>query len=195
MRIAHHALAAAATLMLLTAPLFAQEKLDAEPKNPPSILKLQVTIAEQQGEKKVASLPYVFFLRTGENPAKGFTPWTKVRVGSRIPVEVGKDGALQYLDIGTNIDSRAFSFPEGRFDISLNLERSWLEGEAATGAERTMQAPIPSSPTLSKEPIVRQFKTELSLTIRDGQTVQSILAADPLSGGVFTVTVALNVVK
>jgi hypothetical protein len=46
-----------------------------------------------------------------------------------------------------------------------------------------------------KEPIIRQFKTELTLTMRDGQTVQNTQAADPISGRLITTTVTINVVK
>ena len=45
------------------------------------------------------------------------------------------------------------------------------------------------------EPIVRQFKSELSLTLRDGQTEESLFATDPLSGKVFKAQVSLNIVK
>ena len=36
---------------------------------------------------------------------------------------------MQYLDVGTSIDSRAYNSENGRFDVTLNLERSWVEGD------------------------------------------------------------------
>src|SRR5271167_2754890 len=109
-------------LALLTAlaglytPLSAQEKSNADPKPAGTTLKVQVTIAEMEGEKKVVNLPYTYFLRAGDGGPG--SPWTKLRTGSRIPVYTGKDSGMQYLDVGTNIDSRASSANDGRFDVT-----------------------------------------------------------------------------
>jgi hypothetical protein len=191
MKIARSTLVALASLILLAPHLFAQEKPASNAKSAAASLKLQVTIAEQEGEKKVASLPYTFFLRAGESaPA---SPWTKVRMGSRVPVHAGKEG-MQYLDVGTNIDARAIAVADGHFDLSLNLERSWVEGEVPVSSEKTGNLGE-SNPTQNKEPIIRQFKTELTLSMRDAQTVQTTQASDPLSGRILTITVTMNVVK
>ena len=177
--------------VLLCPPLFGQDKPKPDTKLMPTTLKLQVTFAEHEGEKKLASLPYTFFLQAGEtNPV---SPWTKVRTGSRIPVYVGKDGGMTYIDVGTNIDARGLSSGEGRFDISLLLERSWVEGDLLVPVARVAGSPAEAGPF--KEPIIRQFKTELSLAMHDGQTVQTTQAADPLSGRVLTITVTMNVMK
>ena len=180
-----------AVLAGFLAPLSAQEKSDAKP--PATTLKVQVTIAETEGEKKVVNLPYTYYLRAGE--ASPMSPWTKLRLGSRIPVYVGKENGMQYLDVGTNIDSRAISSEPGRFDLSLNLERSWVEGDVLVPMEKTTAQTTDAHIGPFREPIIRQFKTELNLTMRDGQTTQSTLAADPLSGKVVSITVTINVVK
>lgn len=175
------------------APLSGQEKSSTDAKPPAPTLKVQVTIAETDGEKKVLNLPYTYYLRAGEGgPA---APWTKLRLGSRIPVYVGKENAMQYLDVGTSIDSRAYSSENGRFDITLNLERSWVEGDVLVPMERATAQTTDAHVGPFREPIIRQFKTELSLTMRDGQSTQSTLAADPLSGKVTSITVTINVVK
>jgi hypothetical protein len=193
MRITRLAVVALASLSLLASRSLAQDRPNLEIKNPPAILKLQVTITEQDGEKKVASLPYTFYLHAGDvGPS---SPWTKVRMGSRVPVYVGKDSGMQYLDIGTNIDARGLLAGDGRFDISLNLERSWVEGDVLVPAGKTASGAAESTPWQYKEPIIRQFKTELTLTMRDGQTTQSTQATDPLSGRLLTLTVTMNVVK
>ncbi|MEI4861508.1 hypothetical protein Q8G41_28375, partial [Klebsiella pneumoniae] len=74
------------------------------------------------------------------------------------------------------------------------LERSWVEGEVPVSAG-TGGSVGESNPTQNREPIIRQFKTELTLAMRDGQTIQTTQAADPLSGRVLTITVTMNVVK
>lgn len=188
MKIARFVLAVLANLLLLVPHLLAQERTTSDGKAPAATLKLQVTIAEQEGEKKVANLPYTFFLRAGESaPA---SPWTKVRMGSRVPVHAGKEG-MTYVDVGTNIDARALAVADGHFDLSLNLERSWIQDEVPVSTEKSGE----SHPAENKEPVIRQFKTELTLAMRDAQTIQTTQAADPLSGRVLTITVTMNVVK
>ena len=124
MRKARILLAFVGAFALMCPQLLGQDK----PKQDNKVtLKLQVTFAEHEGEKKLASLPYTFFLQAAE--AIPGAPWTKVRTGSRVPVYVGKDGGLQYIDVGTNIDARGLASGEGRYDISLLLERSWIEGD------------------------------------------------------------------
>lgn len=152
----------------------------------PTPIKIGVTFTEFEGDKKVKSLPYTMVLDSDGKPPKSV-----VKVGNRIPVYVGKEYGMQYLDIGTSIDCQA-SRANDRFQIRLVLERSWVEGDVqvavdpATSLQTGRQFP---------EPIVRQFKQELSLTLRDGQTVESSFATDPLSGKVFKVEVSLNVMK
>jgi hypothetical protein len=181
------------TLLTATVTLRAQDKVKSEAKVPPAVLKVQVTITETEGEKKVVNLPYTFYMKAGEGgPA---SPWTKVRMGSRVPVYVGKDGGMQYIDVGTNIDARGFAGEEGRFDLNLNLERSWVEGEVAVPVERPGGQTTDSHAGQFREPVIRQFKTELVLTMKDAQTIQSTLATDPLSGKVLAINVTMNVVK
>jgi hypothetical protein len=181
-------------LLIVPIHLIAQENPKPESKKPAVSLKVQVVLAESEGEKKLASLPYTFFLKAAESGPVP-PPWTKVRIGSRVPVHAGKEGGLQYIDVGTNIDSRGFLADDGRFDIYLNLERSWVEGEVVLPAEKSSAATSDSESGHFKEPIIRQFKTELNLTMRDGQTTQTTQAADPLSGRLLTITVTVNVVK
>jgi hypothetical protein len=194
MRKAMIAVAALLGLSVITFHLAAQESPKTESKKSVTVLKVQVTFSENEGEKKVANLPYMFFLRAVDpNPTP--VPWSKVRVGSRVPVYVGKDGGMQYIDVGTNIDARAFPADDGRFDLYLNLERSWVEGDVLLPSEKSPSAAGESNSGHFKEPIIRQFKAELTFAMRDGQAMQTTQAADPLSGRVFTITVTMNVAK
>ena len=182
-------------LTLLTAAfaLRAQDKVKSEAKVPPAVLKVQVTITESEGEKKVVNLPYTFYMKAGEGgPA---SPWTKVRMGSRVPVYVGKDGGMQYIDVGTNIDARGFLAEDGRFDVNLSLERSWVEGDVAVPMERPTGQTTDTHAGQFREPVIRQSRTELALTMKDGQAIQSTMATDPLSGKVLAINVTMNVVK
>lgn len=186
--------AAVGALALICPQLFGQDKPKQDSKVASTTLKLQVTFAEHEGEKKLASLPYTLFLQSAES-APG-SPWTKIRTGSRIPVYAGgKDGGMTYIDVGTNIDARGLAAGEGRYDISLLLERSWVEGDVLVPGSKLAGTAPEAAPGQFKEPIIRQFKTELTLAMHDGQTVQTTQAADPLSGRVLTITVTMNVVK
>jgi len=150
-------------------------------------VKVSVTFTEFEGEKKVKSLPYTTIVI-----ADGKNPKSVLKIGSRVPVYTGKDHGMQYLDVGSNIDCMAHRTTDNKFDLMMSLERSWVEGNVATPVD-------PGATTQSSgqfpEPIVRQFRSELSLTLRDGQTLESSFATDPLSGKVFRVEVSLNIVK
>ena len=168
----------------------AQDKANSTSKTPAATLKLQVTVIEREGDKKVANLPYTFFVMA-DNPGPN-SPWTKLRTGSRIPAFGGSEYA--YIDVGTNIDARGYTAEDGRYDIALNLERSWVAGEV----DITVGKPAPGGPETPahfKQPIIRQFKTELTFPLRDGQTTEITQSADPTTGRVLSITVTMNVVK
>jgi hypothetical protein len=150
-------------------------------------LKISVTVTEFEGDKKVKSLPYTMVV-----VADGRPPKSVVKIGSRVPVYSGKEYGMQYVDVGTNIDCQASRTKDNKFDIRLILERSWVEGNVAVAVDPGTSL---QSSGQFPEPILRQFKSELSLTLRDGQTVESSFATDPLSGKVFKVEVSLNIVK
>jgi hypothetical protein len=181
------ALAALLALTAIPTSLCAQDNAKTEAKKLPVMLKIKVTFSEGEGEKKTANLPYTFYLRTGAGV-------TKVRTGSRVPAHVRKD-EIQYIDVGTNIDALATTSDGGGFDISVHLERSWVEGEADVSLEANPDGAADVRATRSKEPIIRQFKTELNLTLHDGETIETTQAADPLNGKILTISVSLNVAK
>jgi hypothetical protein len=54
---------------------------------------------------------------------------------------------------------------------------------------------VTANQVISSQPVVQQFKTEVELLMRDGQTIQSTLATDPVSGRVTKVEVTVNVMK
>ncbi len=181
----------AATLML--APRAeAQEKpkptSEAKPVTP---LKVQVVLSEYEGEKKISSLPYTIFVNAEAHPGRP----ASVRMGLRVPVAVGtKDApsAIQYFDVGTNVDCHASTAEDGRFRLALTVERSSVYG---VGPEKKAQEWSPGDAPLSAQPIIRQFKLFSDLLMRDGQTLQGSTATDPISGRVLKTDITVNVVK
>jgi hypothetical protein len=174
-----------AALMLVALPLSlaAQEKGkdSAPPKTEerpasPIPLRVQVVFTESDGDKKIVSLPYSFTVNADEHHAR---PDTQIRDGARIPIFTNKDQQLQYMDVGTNIDCSAQTEGEGRYKLVLTVERSSISQE--------------SSPT--NAPITRQFRAEMNPILRDGQTLESVMATDPVNGHVYRVSVTLSVPK
>jgi hypothetical protein len=150
-------------------------------------LKISVTFTEFEGDKKVKSLPYTTIVI-----ADGKNPKSVVKMGARVPVYTGKEYGMQYLDVGSNIECQASRTKDNKFDLRLSLERSWVEGNVPVAVD---SGASPQSSGQFSEPIVRQFRSDLSLTLRDGQTVESSFATDPLSGKVFKVEVSVDIVK
>ena len=62
----------------------------------------------------------------------------------------------------------------------MTVERSAIAGDA---------------PGANNAPVIHQFRAESNPVLKDGQTVESIVATDPLNGHVYHVTVTLNVLK
>lgn len=190
----------ASVALLMMGTIFAshvsgQEKPKTENNSSATTLKVQVTFSESDGEKKLANLPYVFFIKPGTPNAAPPASWTKVRIGSRVPVYAGKEGGMQYIDVGTNIDARALPADNGRFDVFVNLERSWVERDAPVALKKGPGPAEEGNPAGCNQPIIRQFKTELTLTMHDGESIQTTQAADPLSGRLLTITVNMSIVK
>ncbi|HEU0367769.1 MAG TPA: hypothetical protein VFR42_01080 [Candidatus Acidoferrum sp.] len=139
-------------------------------------LRVQIVFSEYDGEKKVANLPYTFTVNADERRAK---PGSQIRTGARIPVTTGKD-QFTYLDVGTNVDCSATLQDDGRYKLQMALERSSVS---------------PDAQSAGSNPVLRTFRVDLNPVLKDGQSVESIVSADPLNGHVYHVSVTLNVIK
>ncbi|HYL83107.1 MAG TPA: hypothetical protein VE263_02640 [Candidatus Angelobacter sp.] len=164
----------------------AQEKTKAEERAKASIpVKLQVVFAEYDGDKKISSMPYTFMALANERGIDG----TSLRTGVRIPIETdGKDQKTTYLDVGSNIDCRVRIEEEGRFAVSLTLDRSALYPNKSPEGERLVAEP-------NGLPLIHQFRTNENLLMKDGQTSETVLSTDPLNGHTLHVSVTINVQK
>jgi len=150
-----------------------------------ALLRFQVVFTELDGEKKVSSLPYKLMLHSNA-PGRA----AALRMGLRVPV-MTSPGQFQYMDVGTNLDGRADKTEDGRFQVNFSIERSSLYWPSAE------QKNVSASDTevLSKQPTVQKFQGEVNVLIRDGQTIESMVATDPVTGHTLKVEVTLNVVK
>jgi hypothetical protein len=153
-------------------------------------LKVQITFTEFDGEKKIKSLPYSLLIQPGEGPG------SKIRMGSRVPIySGGEHGEMQYIDVGTNIDCRANSQPDGRYRLGLMLERSWVEGDVFVPVRNVARSSTDPAIGQFAQPIIRQFRSDSYVTVREGQTLETNFATDPVSGKVIKMEVSISVVK
>jgi hypothetical protein len=200
-------LGACAALLLIAAPAAkAQDKPATQTASPEVIVpaKLQIVLTEYDGTKKVSSMPYSIPFVLSLSPLT-----SSLRTGVRVPVNsiISKTGeaSFQYVDVGTNIDvsdidyrmnqNHVFATP-GRFSVEIKIDRSSLYvpfkdkdgtvlGKEWTSGER---------PPLD-EPMIRQFRGDMTLLLRDGQESEATVATDPLTGRVLKVEVVLTVLK
>ena len=170
-------------VLLLAVAGRAQEKA----KETLTPLKLQVVFSEYDGERKISSIPYTLSLNALGDRLGGRS---KIRVGVRVPlVVVTKDANVQYQNVGTDIDASGQSLENGQFKLDLSVRRSLVYSPEDNKPQGGLGA------SLSPTPIFREFWAEYDLLMKDGQTIQSTLATDPVSGRVMKVDVTLTVVK
>jgi hypothetical protein len=146
-------------------------------------LKIQVLLTEFEGGKKVKSLPYVSYVNAISNPNRA--EFTKIRLGTKVPVYAGKEAGMQYIDVGTNIDCSANQSEVGIYRLRVIVERSWVDGSSD----------LSGSAGQLPEPIIRQFKNDMEVSLRDGQTSEPTVATDSMTGKVMKIEVSLSVLK
>lgn len=159
------------------------EKVDTRKDITP--LRVQVVVTENEGEKKISSLPYTLVVNAGA--PRG--PQAKIRMGLKVPVATGPSQFL-YQEIGTNLDCWASKELDGRFDLHLGIEKSSVY-TSSSGKPAT----IGGAEVSSTQPVIQQFRSELDALIREGQTTQITVATDPVSGRVTKAEVTVNVMK
>ena len=168
-----------------------EEKQKSETQTTP--IKALIVFAEYDGDKKIKSLPYTIYINAPVS-TELMPGWAKLRIGNRVPVYTGKE-QFSYFDVGTNIDARAAHTPEGPFRVYLKLERSSVEGEVLVPMQKPPEASGDQGAGSFRQPVVRQFVSELDLKIREGQVLESTMATDPVSGKVLRVEVSISIVK
>jgi hypothetical protein len=174
----------------------APEAVTSRPKKVPVMLRVQITIARYQAERKLASVPYTVLLTTDEKRVR-------LRMGVEVPIPVATFSkpddpksspmtSFQYKNVGTNIDCWAADRSgDGLFQVGLSVENSSIysttEARTTGGLNETGLAP--------DRPMFRTFNVSLNPTLRDGQSIQAVASTDPVTGEVVKIDVTLNVVK
>ena len=172
-------------IVALVSPGRAQEQ---KPQASPP-LRVQIVLARYQGDKKISSLPFMLTVNTDERSRVGRA---NLRLGTQVPIttmskQSGDANAplvptVQYRDVGTNIDCIVTGLLEdGRYKLDLTVEDSSVES--------VDKGPVPANPSF------RSFRTNNSLVLKDGQSLQYTAATDRVSAEVWKVDVTLTVVK
>lgn len=159
-------------------------------------VRLQIVFSESEDGKVTKSLPYTMYFNALNEPEVRRTGWGRLRIGSKVPIYTGgtdKNESIQYQDVGTNVDGRVSNAGD-RFLLELRVERSWVEGSVAVPVHGAASSADSAGPRFA-EPIIRSFRTDLDLALRNGQTIETTMATDPISGKLMRVEVTLNVLK
>lgn len=152
-------------------------------------LKIQIVISEFDGSQKISSLPYTLHtIATGIQNRRGRD---NLRFGVRVPIVTDSSGKISYEDVGTNIDCNAIMLSDGQYSTDFVIERTSIVSPS-TGKEIDGKA---GQPNVGPQPMVRQFRDEFVVVMRDGQTLEGVSAADPATGHLLKVEVTLTVVK
>ncbi len=184
-----------ATAFVVATPSRAQQKpADAAPDSAIAY-RVQVVVAEYDGATKISSLPYsVPVAVSGDPRAQG-----SLRVGIRVPVNTGTksgDSAVQYMDIGTNLDLRVKRVDNERYELELTLERSSLYvREENKDGKIEGRAWVPGDPVPSLAPVNQQLRFNEKLLLHDGRPGETASITDPVTGHVVKVDVMLTVLK
>jgi hypothetical protein len=109
-------------------------------------------------------------------------------MGFQVPVRYYESkqssGNVVFQDVGNSASCRAQPADDkGRFKLDCAFDQSSVN----TPGDKTAAEGLP--------PVLKDFRSDVSFFLRDGQTSQLTVATDPVSGDVVKVDVTLNVVK
>jgi type II secretory pathway component GspD/PulD (secretin) len=152
-------------------------------------VRVQLVMSKYKGEKKVTSLPYTISAATGRN--------SRLRIGAdapysstRMPQKSGTDGqtapaavSFSYRTVGTAIDCTPTALADGRFRLDLTMSH-----DSISYVDDATSPP-------QGAPVFPTFMTTSTLVLKDGETGQLTVAADPLTGETVRVDVTLTVSK
>ncbi len=157
------------TLLILAGsqPARAQDsaaKPAPEAAEPAHAYRLDFWLNETEDGKKINSRQYSMNLNAGDQ--------SEIKIGTRVPVE-GKNGEIQYMDVGTNIwcrmqDRKNVTWLANN-DVMLNV-RSEISNFA-----------VPDQASQTMRPTVRQMKIDASTIAVVGKPVVVGVVDDPNS--------------
>ena len=171
--------------MIMMAALAGSPVAVAQEKSTLVPLKVQLVVSRHAADKKISSLPYTLWVTANGK----YT--TSVRMGVEVPITtsvMSKEGvttpSYSYRPVGTNIDCNATSQTDGSFVLEIKLNDSSVSFDSKD-----------AGPALKGIPAFRNFTSNFSIVVKDGQTAQYASATDPVSGETLKVDVTVTVLK
>lgn len=154
---------------------FAQETSVAKEKADDSAkaltaYRLDFALSEFEEGKKINTRHYSM------NLVPGYTPSNEIKVGSRVPVE-GKQGEMQYIDVGTNIWSR------------MTDQHSALQLEVRADLSNFAN---PEQESRTSMPLLRQLRINASTVAMTGKPMVVGVVDDPNSKRQFQLEVTVT---
>ena len=143
-------------------------------------LRLLLTLARYQGDKRISSAPYTLWV-TPNQPGK-----TTLRMGVEVPVKSGS--TLSYRNVGTEIECSAEVRANGLYKLALSVNDSSVTLPNRDVA-KTRETPEPAHPSF------RAFHSTFNILLSDGKSAQYATATDPVSGEETKIDLTLKVVR
>ena len=175
----------------------AQQAQKPEPSPPPQAssgqptipVRVQLVISKYKADKKITSLPYTISTALGRNARLRIgadAPYSSTRAATK-PSPDGQPASppmsFSYRTVGTAIDCTPTASGDGRYRLDLTISHDSISysGEG--------------TPSPQGAPVFPTFSATNTLVLKDGETGQLTVAADPITGDVIRVDVTLTLVK
>jgi Flp pilus assembly secretin CpaC len=150
----------------------------------PMAVKIDIVLSRSKGTTTLSSLPYSINAVEKERAS--------LRLGSSVPIPTGGSAgapAVSYQSVGSNIDCHVTALGDGRYHLTLAMEDSSLAESSA--AQSTTSPVILAVPA----PVIRSYRVETALILRDGQSSLFNVATDRVSGETVRAQVTLTALK
>ncbi|HEX5068814.1 MAG TPA: hypothetical protein VFV78_01260 [Vicinamibacterales bacterium] len=161
----------------LVSPAYAQQAGPKPLEPAPQSFKLTVVLSRVNGEKRVANLPFVMIVTTGDRAS--------VQMSSQVPLPTVTEGgksSFTYQNVGTNMTAGVSVREGGLYLVNLTVNDSQvLSDNNGNGAGATGRT--------------QSFTVQAPLVLKDGGSIQFNAATDKTTGDVVKVDVTLNVIK
>jgi hypothetical protein len=137
-----------------------------------SAFRLDFNLTESEDGRKINTRHYSM------NIVPGYTPSNEIKIGSRVPVE-GKQGDVQYIDLGTNIWSRLTERGDAlQLEVHVDLSNFAI--------------PEQESRTAVPLPLLRQLRINASTVAMPGKPTIIGMVDDPNSKRQFELEVTVT---
>lgn len=144
---------------------------------PPHAFRLDYTLVETEGAKKIDSRQYS--LNVGGGGQNGRSWSGQVQIGNRVPAGTKTDGTAQYLDVGTRI----------------NGSISTRDGVRVLDTYCDVTSVVPDQAKVDGRPVLRTLTISNSAPITEGKSALVGIADDPNSNRGFQLEVTVTELK